>query len=116
MSKKRKKTRSDIVLPGWESQNVVKCFLREEKASEKPCEKVGFSQIKRVNKEDMRMEMEFDKEKALLEIEAMYRARRRGRRIPKKKIVVFRKKKQPDDKPPQNGKSEVENKDSNNSK
>lgn len=112
MSKKRKKTRSDIILPGWESQNVVKCFLREEKASEKPCEKVGFSQIKRVNKEDIKMEMEFDKEKALLVIKETYRASRK----PKKKIIVLRKKKQPDDKYLQIGKSKPENKDSNNSK
>ncbi len=107
MSKKRKKTRSDIILPGWESQNVVKCFLREEKASEKPCEKVGFSQIKRVSKEDIKIKTEVD-EKMVLSIRESCHSY--AMRKPGKKIIVLRKKKQPNE----NGKSEPDNKGSNN--
>ena len=114
MSKKRKKTRSDIILPGWESQNVVKCFLKEEKASEKPCEKVGFSHIKRVNKEDIKMKTKFQKGEAMPTIKESCHSY--AMRKPGKKIIVLRKKKQPDDKPPQIGKSKPENKGSDNNK
>ena len=95
MSKKRKKNPSHIILPGWESQNIVKSFPEKEKEDEKPCKKVGFSQIKRASKEEAEVkyeDMEFDIEKVLPLIEEMYRAQRRGRQ-PKKRIIVKRIKK-----------------------
>ena len=95
MSKKRKENPSHIILPGWESQNIVKSFPEKEKEDEKPCKKVGFSQIKRVSKEEAEVkyeDMEFDKEKALLVIKETYRAQRRVRK-PQKRIIVKRIKK-----------------------
>jgi hypothetical protein len=97
-----------IPKPGFYSRP----YNKDDTENKKPCKKVGFSQIKRVNKEDIKIEMEFDKEKALLVIKEM----RRVSRKPKKKIIVLRKKKQLDDKPLHNGKSEVENKGSDNNK
>ncbi len=99
MRKKCMRTRSNITLPGWECQNIDRSFSMDEKECEKQSLKIPFSQIKRVDKEETKMkieEMKFDKEKALLEIEEMYRAQRRGRRVygnKKKAIIVKRIKK-----------------------
>lgn len=98
--------------PGFYSRD----YNKNDTETKKPCKKVGFSQIKRVSKEEMKMEMEFDKEEALLEIEAMYRARRRARHNPQKKIIVLRKKDQQNDKSIQICKPKPENKGSDNNK
>lgn len=99
MRKKCMRTRSNITLPGWECQNIDRSFSKDEKECEKHSYKISFSQIKRVDKEETKMKIEeikFDKEKALSEIEEMYRAQRRGRRVygnKKKAIIVKRIKK-----------------------
>ena len=99
MSKKYMRNSSDMILPGWECQNIDRNFYKDEKECEKHSPKIPFSQITRVKKEEEKMEIDetkFDKDKILSEIEEMYRAQRRGRRVygnKKKAIIVKRIKK-----------------------
>ena len=90
--------------PGFYSRDYNKI----DTETKKPCKKVGFSQIKRVSKEDTKMEMESYKEEKLLSIGEGCHSY--AMRKPGKKIIVLRKKKQPNE----NGKSEPDNKGSNN--
>lgn len=52
MSKKYMRNRSDIILPGWECQNIDRSFSKDGKECEKHSPKISFSQIKRVKKEE----------------------------------------------------------------
>ena len=89
--------------PGFYSR----VYNKNDTETKKPCKKVGFSQIKRVSKEDIKIKTEVD-EKMVLSIRESCHSY--AMRKPGKKIIVLRKKKQPNE----NGKSEPDNKGSNN--
>ena len=89
--------------PGFYSRD----YNKNDTETKKPCKKVGFSQIKRVSKEDIKIKTEVDEKKVLSIRESCHSY---AMRKPGKKIIVLRKKKQPNE----NGKSEPDNKGSNN--
>ena len=91
--------------PGFYSRD----YNKNDTETKKPCKKVGFSQIKRVSKEDIKIKTEVD-EKMVLSIRESCHSY--AMRKPGKKIIVLRKKKQSNE----NGKSEPKNKGSDNNK